>query len=86
MLESILQKIIGHRSLLLHFIQGIRKEDHYNKAVIRIKKDEISQMVKEIKEAKKQLIKIIDKGGVVVVVNDESIITAYNRDSYRKQK
>ena len=38
----------------------------------------IAQLEQEIKIAKK----LIDKGGVVVIINEKSIITTYDFDSY----
>ena len=42
------------------------------------------EMVKEINQLKKILLKIIDKGGVTVVVSDDMLITTYNTDSFKR--
>jgi hypothetical protein len=33
---------------------------------------------------RKELLKIMDKGGITVVVNDDTLITAYNTNSYKR--
>lgn len=33
---------------------------------------------------RKELLKIMDKGGVSVVINNETLITAYNTNSYKR--
>jgi len=42
------------------------------------------KIIQEIDQMRKDLIKIVDKGGVVLVAVDNVMITTYNRDSYRR--
>ena len=41
------------------------------------------KVISEIDCLRKELVKIIDKGGVTVVMDNGSIITAYNTNSYK---
>lgn len=42
------------------------------------------EAVKELDKMRKGLLKVIDKGGVTIVMSDDVLITAYNTNSYRK--
>jgi hypothetical protein len=41
---------------------------------------EVDRRLEELNREKGLLLKVRDKGGVVVVANDNTLITAYNRD------
>ena len=38
----------------------------------------------ELDGMRKELLKVLDKGGVTIVVENDTLITAYNTDSYRR--
>jgi len=42
------------------------------------------KLIHEIDSMRKELLKVIDKGGVTLVVDNDTLITAYNTDSYRR--
>ena len=42
------------------------------------------RVIKEIDSMKKELLRIMDKGGVTIVFNNDILITAYNTDSYKR--
>ncbi len=42
------------------------------------------EAVKELDKMRKGLLKVIDKGGVTIVMSDDVLITTYNTNSYRK--
>lgn len=44
----------------------------------------IEKQLKEIDSMKKELLRIMDKGGVTIVFNNDILITAYNTDSYKR--
>lgn len=48
-------------------------------------KKEILVRLTSIEDEKRLLMKMLDKGGVVVVANGEDIITTYNRTSHRSR-
>jgi hypothetical protein len=48
-------------------------------------KKEILDILNSIEDEKRLLMKLLDKGGVVVVAEGEAIITTYNRTSHRSR-
>ncbi len=42
------------------------------------------KLIDEIDSIRKDLLRVMDKGGVTLVVDNETLITAYNTDSYRR--
>jgi hypothetical protein len=43
------------------------------------------RLLKELDAARKDLLKIIDKGGIALVLEGDSLITTYNYNSYRRE-
>ncbi len=43
------------------------------------------QVIFELERLKRGLQKVLDKGGLVVVTADESLVTTYDLDSYRRR-
>jgi len=50
-----------------------------------LNKKTTQKMIKELDTLKKDLIRIIDKGGVTIVCNSDTLITAYNSNSYQRR-
>jgi hypothetical protein len=48
-------------------------------------KKEILDILTSIEDEKRLLMKLLDKGGVVVVAEGETVITTYNRTSHRSR-
>ena len=42
------------------------------------------KLINEIDNMRKELLKVIDKGGVTLVIDNDTLITAYNTNSYRR--
>ena len=42
------------------------------------------KIINEIDKMKKELLKVMDKGGVTVVMDNDTLITAYNTSSYKR--
>lgn len=42
------------------------------------------KLLKEFDAARKDLLKIIDKGGIALVIEGDSLITTYNYNSYKR--
>lgn len=42
------------------------------------------KVIDEIDTIRKELLRIMDKGGVTVVIDNEALITAYNTNSYKR--
>lgn len=49
-----------------------------------LSKKATQKIINEIDAMRKELLRIIDKGGVTVVIDNEAIITAYNTNSYKR--
>jgi hypothetical protein len=50
-----------------------------------LNKKPIQKMIKELDTLGKGLIRIMDKGGVTIVCDGETLITAYNSKSYQRR-
>jgi len=51
---------------------------------IILDKKMIKNKLAELDVVRKELLKIMDKGGVTIVVDNDTLITAYNTNSYRR--
>lgn len=71
----------GLTKQLLDFVFLFGKD---NKDKIILDRKTSKQLIKEIDYLRKFILKIVDKGGVTVVTDNKSFITAYNTDSYKK--
>jgi len=49
-----------------------------------LNKKTTQKVIQEIDSMRKELLRIMDKGGVTVVLNNDALITAYNTDSYKR--
>lgn len=49
-----------------------------------LNKKATQKVIDEIDTIRKELLRIMDKGGVSVVLDNESLITAYNTNSYKR--
>ena len=68
------QRGINKRMLELVLEDGINKKDK-----VVLDKKNISKLIKEIDSYRKDLLKLMDKSGLVGVVNNDTLITTYNR-------
>lgn len=62
----------------LHEKCGLRAED--------ISIETIPQLLVELQRQRGLLIKMMGRGGVVIVVEDNTLITTYRTDSYRRNR
>ena len=49
-----------------------------------LNKKATQMVIDEIDTIRKELLRIMDKGGVTVVLDNEALITAYNTNSYKR--
>lgn len=49
-----------------------------------LNKKTTQKVIEEIDTIRKELLKVLDKGGVTVVLDNNILITAYNTDSYKR--
>ena len=57
-------------------------KDKGNKLILN--KKSTQKVIDAIDKIRKELLRIMDKGGVTVVLDNESLITAYNTNSYKR--
>ena len=49
-----------------------------------LNKKATQRVIDEIDKMRKELLRVMDKGGVTVVLDNKSLITAYNINSYKR--
>ncbi|WP_151900493.1 DUF4258 domain-containing protein [Sulfurimonas hydrogeniphila] len=49
-----------------------------------LNKKNTQKVIREIDSMRKELLKIMDKGGVTIVFDNDALITAYNTNSYNR--
>ena len=49
-----------------------------------LNKKTTQMVIQEIDSIRKELLRIMDKGGVTVVLDNDALITAYNTNSYKR--
>ena len=74
LMDRMNQRGISAKMIELALEYGINKKDK-----IILDKKNISKLLKEIDAYRKDLLKIMDKNGLVVVAVDDSLLTTYNR-------
>lgn len=72
----------GISALMVEYVMtnGVEEKDK-----LVFGKKEILLRLTMIEEEKRLLMKLMDKGGVVVVADGETVITTYNRTSHRSK-
>ena len=68
------QRGIGAKMIEMALDHGINKNDK-----VILDKKCISKIIKEIDSYRKDLLKIMDKGGLTIVVVDDALLTTYAR-------
>jgi Skp family chaperone for outer membrane proteins len=49
-----------------------------------LNKKATQKVIEEIDTIRKELLKVLDKGGVTIVLDNSALITAYNTNSYKR--
>lgn len=57
-------------------------KDNGDKLILN--KKATQKVIDEIDTMRRTLLKVIDKGGVTVVIDNDTLITAYNTNSYKR--
>lgn len=72
----------GISTLMVEYVMtnGVEEKDKFI-----LGKKEISLRLTAIEQEKRLLMKLMDKGGVVVVADGETVITTYNRTTHRSK-
>jgi len=73
------QRGISKKLLGLVYEYGKEKGDK-----LVLNKKTTQMVIKEIDSMRKELLRIMDKGGVTVVLDNDTLITAYNTNSYKR--
>ena len=76
-----LMKRISQRGITSKLLSLVSEFGKQKQAKIILDKKTSLKIIYELDQIKKDLLKIIDKGGVVLVVDDNVMITAYNKNN-----
>ena len=57
-------------------------KDNGDKLILN--KKATQKVIDEIDTMRRELLKVMDKGGVTVVIDNDTLITAYNTNSYKR--
>lgn len=76
---------MSHRGLTKKLINLVLDFGKINGDKIVLDKKESQKLLSELDRFRKDMLRIIDKGGVTVVAVDDKLITAYNTDSYKRK-
>ena len=78
------QARITQRELTKRFLDLVLEFGKDNGDKLILNKKATKKVIEEIDSIRKELLKIMDKGGVTVVIENERLITAYNTNSYKR--
>lgn len=78
------QARMSQRGLPKRLLDLVLEFGKYSGDKLILNKKATQKVIDEIDTIRKELLRIMDKGGVTVVVNNELCITAYNTDSYKR--
>ena len=73
------QRGISKKLLDLVYAYGKEKGDK-----LTLNRKTTQKVINEIDSMRKELLRIMDKGGVTVVLDNDTLITAYNTNSYKR--
>jgi len=75
------QRGITQRLINIVRVHGVQRGDKYI-----LGRQNIDDLIQDLDVLRKNLLKVRDKGGLVVVEANETVITAYRIESYDRQK
>jgi hypothetical protein len=79
-------KRMGQRGITLRLINVVREHGVQRGDKLLLGRQNIDDLVQDLDKLRKDLLKVRDKGGIVVVESNETVITTYRLDSYNRQR
>ena len=77
---------MSQRGLPKHLIDLVFQYGKEQGDRLILNRKDTQALLSSIDRMKQDLLKIMDKGGVTLVVDNDTLITAYNTNSYRRRK
>jgi len=74
---------MSQRGLTKHLLELALEFGKMKGDKVVLNKKTTQKVLQEIDKLRKELLKVMDKGGVTVVMDNDTIITAYDTDSYK---
>lgn len=78
------QSRMAQRGLPKRLLEIVLEFGKENGDKLILNKKTTQKVIEEIDTIRKELLKVLDKGGVTVVLDNNILITAYNTDSYKR--
>jgi hypothetical protein len=78
------QSRMAQRGLPKRLLELVLEFGKENGDKLILNKKATQKVIEEIDMIRKELLKVLDKGGVTVVLDNNMLITAYNTDSYKR--
>jgi len=79
-------KRMGQRGITLRLINVVREYGVQRGDKSMLGRQNVDDLLQDLDKLRKDLLKIRDKGGIVVVESNEAVITTYRLDSYDRQR
>ena len=76
---------MSHRGLTKQIIDIVLDFGKSSGDKIVLNRKDSRNALKELDRIRKNIMRILDKGGVTVVADNDILITAYNTDSYKRK-
>lgn len=78
------QSRMAQRGLPKRLLELVLEFGKENGDKLILNKKTTQKVIEELDSIRKELLRVMDKGGVTVVVDNDMLITAYNTESYKR--
>lgn len=78
------QSRMAQRGLPKRLLELVLEFGKENGDKLILNKKTTQKVIEELDSIRKELLRVMDKGGVTVVVENDMLITAYNTESYKR--
>ena len=78
------QSRMAQRGLPKKLLELVLEFGKENGDKLILNKKATQKVIEELDSIRKELLRVMDKGGVTVVLENDTLITAYNTDSYKR--
>lgn len=79
-------KRMGQRGITLRLINVVRTHGVQRGDKLMLGRQNVDDLLQDLDKLRRDLLKIRDKGGIVVVESNEAVITTYRLDSYDRRR
>jgi len=78
-------KRMSQRGISSNMVLLTLKYGRVDKDKFVLDRKSLKSLIKETEETRRDLLKLLDKGGVMIVSDRDNLITAYNKNSFRRR-